>query len=87
MKQSLGSRTALALGIAVAAAFPQIAQGQEAPQADTDAQDNGGLQDIIVTAQRRDENIDSSLHRVTASIVGLAPQTVREALTTSSTVG
>lgn len=56
--------------IALAAAFAAPAYAQATPQADTTAQtetDSGGLGDIIVTAQRRSENLQDVPVAITAA--------------------
>ena len=58
---------ALATGASIAAlltASPALAQ--DAPAADTAAQDNGGVDEIVVTAQRREERLQDAPLSVTA---------------------
>lgn len=52
LRAALLGRPALVVGLAVVAATPTALAAQEAPEAET-----GGLAEIVVTAQRREENL------------------------------
>lgn len=62
MKRMLGSASALAL----IAALTPAAMAQDAEQAQADPADRGGIQEIVVTAQKRSENVQDVPIAITA---------------------
>ena len=61
MAKQFGRRAALALALSTGAAFPALAQ-----DADTANADVGGIEDIVVTAERRETNLQDTPIAITA---------------------